>query len=318
MKITVGDTARWLSQNDDYLILTHRRPDGDTLGSAGALVLELRRMGKVAFVLKNLEITSMYAPLVAGLEASEDFSPKFIISVDTASADLLPENAKKFKDNISLCIDHHLSNSINAEYKCVDADRASCGELMYDILTLLCGSLSRDAAGCLYAAVSTDTGCFVYANTTAGSLEIASKLVLAGAQHKQMNKAFFRTKTKSRVKLEAMIFSNMEFHYDGAVAIALITQKMLKEIGADENDLNDVSALAGVVEGVTCAVTLRELAVANVCKISVRTLPGINSNEICARFGGGGHALAAGATVSKSIDDTKAELLMVLEDIFDK
>ena len=314
--MTAGKTANWLANNDDYLILTHRRPDGDTLGCAGALASELRRMGKNAYVLKNPEITSMFADLVSDFIAPDGYEPKHVISVDTASADLLPFNAMPYSEKISLCIDHHISTRINAEFKCVDADRASCGELMYDILIELCGNISPEAAGCLYTAIATETGCFAYANTTAESLKIASKLVQAGAPHKKMNKSYFRTKTRSRVKLEAMIYSNMEFYFDGAAAIVSITQQMLAEIEAGENDLNDISALAGVVEGVTCAVTIRELGSKNVSKVSVRSLPGINSNDICARLGGGGHAMAAGATVAKSIEDTKAEVLLILEEVF--
>ena len=313
--MTALQTATWLRQNDDYLILTHRRPDGDTLGSASALVSQLRHIGKNACMLINHETTSRFIDLVSQYWAPDDYAPKNIISVDAASPELLPDNAADYLGRISLCIDHHISSRIDAERKCVDSSRAACGELVYDILIALCGDITPKTAGCLYAAVATDTGCFVYANTTAESHKIASKLIAAGAPHKQMNKLYFRTKTISRVKLEAMIFSNMDFHFDGMTAIAIVTHQMLKETNANEDDLDDVSALPGVVDGVKCAITIRELK-KRVSKISVRTNQEINANEICARLGGGGHAMAAGATVEKTTDETKAELLSILGEIF--
>jgi phosphoesterase RecJ-like protein len=309
------EAAAWLRQNDDYLIITHRRPDGDTLGSGGALVSELRQRGKSAYMLINHETTSRFIDLVSEYWAPEGYEPKNIISVDTASPELLPENAEEYLNRISLCIDHHISNRINAAQKCVDSSRAACGELMYDILIAFSGKITPKTAGCLYAAVATDTGCFVYANTTAGSHKIASNLISTGAPHRDMNKLFFRTKTISRVKLEAMIFSSMEFHFDGAAAIAIVTHQMLEETNASEDDLDDVSALPGVVDGVICAVTIRELE-KSVCKVSVRTQPEVNANEICSQFGGGGHAMAAGATVEKTSEETRAELLSILEDVF--
>ena len=313
--INIEQTAAWLRQNDDYLILTHRRPDGDTLGSACALVSELRNIGKSAYMLVNHEATSRFLDLAVDYWAPDEYEPKNIISVDTASAELLPDNAAPYADRISLCIDHHLSNRLDASLKCLDSSRAACGELVYDILIALCGKITPITAGCLYAAVATDTGCFVYANTTADSHKIASMLISAGAPHREMNKLFFRTKKISRVKLEAMIFSDMDFHFDGVVAIAIISHKMLRESGANEDDLDDVSALPGVVDGVKCAITIRELK-KNICKISVRTNPEISANGICARLGGGGHAMAAGATVEKTAEEAKAELLLILEEIF--
>ena len=315
MKISVPDTAEWLRRNDDYLILTHRRPDGDTLGCAGALASHLQENGKTAYVLFNEETTDRYLDLVSDFWAPEGFEPKHVISVDTANNDLFGENARRYCKNISLCIDHHVSNTVESDYKCTDAERAACGELVYDILFAFCDKIGPKTAGCLYAAVVTDTGCFAYANTTAQTLEVAAKLIKAGAPHKQMNKIFFRTKTKARVKLEAMIFSGMELYFNEEAAIVTITRAMLSEIGAAEDDLDDISALAGIVEGVKCAVTIRQLA-EKTCKISVRSLPGINSNDICAGLGGGGHAMAAGATVEKTTEEAKAEILLILDDVF--
>ncbi|NLA87267.1 MAG: phosphoesterase RecJ domain-containing protein, partial [Clostridiales bacterium] len=215
-----SETALWLKARDNFLILTHRRPDGDTLGSAAGLARGLAEAGKTAYVLYNPETTARYEKYVQKYWAPDDFQPSCVITVDTASPDLFPVNGDKYTGSIALCIDHHPSNTGYAEFLCVDADKATCGEIIYEILMSLNGGVSAETAASLYVAVSTDTGCFAYSNTTANALRVASNLVDAGAPIGEINKAIFRTKAKSRIQIESMIISGMEFHFDGAVAIA--------------------------------------------------------------------------------------------------
>ena len=315
MTITLNDTVKLIKEFDNFLILTHRRPDGDTLGCAGGLAQGLMDLGKTAYVLPNPETTPRYMQLVEDYLAPENYVPQCIITVDTATLDLLPENALKYADKITLCIDHHSSNPLYAKYTFLDAQCASCGELVYDILIALSGSVSAKTAGHLYAALSTDTGCFAYANTTAKVLHTAAHLIEAGAPHREMNKAFFRTRTRSRVKIESAIFSEMEFCFNGAVAIATITQAMVEQSGVVEDDLDDIASLPGSIEGVVVGITIREFTSERDCKISVRSSPSINSNEICAHFGGGGHAMAAGASVYGTIGEIKERLYSILSEI---
>jgi phosphoesterase RecJ-like protein len=313
--ITLSDTVNRIKESDYFLILTHLRPDGDTLGCAGGLAQGLRELGKTAYVLYNPEVTPRYAHLVEDYLASEDYAPQCIIIVDTATLDLLQKNALEYADKITISIDHHASNTLFAQYTYLDAECASCGELVYDILMELSGSISATTAGHLYAALSTDTGCFTYANTTANVLETAARLIEAGAPHREMNKAFFRTKTRNRVKIEGAIFSDMEFWFDGTVAISVITRAMIEQSGVVEDDLDDIASLPGSVDGVVVGITIRELTSERDCKISVRTSPSVNASEICAFFGGGGHPMAAGASVNATIGEIKEKLKSILGEI---
>lgn len=314
--MTINETVRWLSERDNFLVLTHRRPDGDTLGSAAGLVQGLAEIGKSAYILYNPEATTRYTTYVEKHWAPENYRPSYIISVDTASVEMLPANAASYHDSISLCIDHHPSNTNYAALLCLDASKASCGEIIYEILLKLGDNIGSEAATSLYVAVSTDTGCFAYGNTTANSHRVASELIEAGAPIGEINRELFRKKAKSRILLEAKITDSMAFYYDGAVAISIISNDMMAETGAGENDMDDVAAIPGGIEDVIVGITIRELSGLNDCKVSVRTTPLVDANALCKKFGGGGHSMAAGFTLEKSADYINNMLLDALSTIF--
>ena len=311
--ITFGEAAAWLKIRDGFLIITHRRPDGDALGSAGALAQGLREAGKTAYVLYNPETTPRYMRFVQDYIAPEEYKPDYIIAVDTASYELFPKDDEHY-GVVSLCIDHHPSNTMYAEKTCLYGSRASCGEIVYEILLVLIGKISAKCAGHLYAAVSTDTGCFAFANTTSNTLRVASLLVESGAPHTQLNKLLFRTKSRSRVKIEGMIFSGLEYHFGGTVAISTITKKMVDSIGAVEDDLDDIASIPGSVEGVLVGITIREMTSDHDCKISVRTTQTVDAHAICERYSGGGHAMAAGCVIKKTAKEVKRSLLETMKD----
>jgi phosphoesterase RecJ-like protein len=314
--MTIRETAHWLNQHDHFLILTHRRPDGDTLGCAAGLAQGLRNAGKTAFILHNPETTARYLPYVKTYWAPEGYAPAHIIAVDIASEDLFPLNGKEYLGRVALCIDHHPSNTQYAAQTCLNAEKASCGEIVYALLLALVGGISADIAAALYVAVSTDTGCFAYVNTNADTLRAAADLTDAGAPIGDINRALFRTKAKSRVLLEAMIITNMEFYHDGAVAVVIITRDMMRRAGAGENEMDDVAAIPGAIEGVIAGITIRELTGPGDSKVSVRTTPLVNANALCAHFGGGGHATAAGFSLDASVEETKRRLLEALDELF--
>ena len=305
--LTVKETAALLRQMDDVLILTHIRPDGDTVGCASALCLALRALGKRAYLLPNPGQTRTTAPYFAPCEAPEGFAPKYVVSTDIASLGLLPDNARPYRDRIDLAIDHHPSFERFAKANIVRPEAAACGELIYDILCQL-GPVTAETALPLYVAVSTDTGCFQYSNTTPSTHRVAAALMETGIDFRAVNKIFFRTKSRKRMALEGDMLANMEFYDEGRVAVLKVPVALMEQVGADESDAEDLSALGGQIEGVDCAVTMRELR-PDVWKFSVRTGQRINACSVCARLGGGGHAAAAGATVSGTLEEARAAVL---------
>lgn len=314
-RLSPQEAAALLRRQDHILILTHRRPDGDTTGCAAGLCRALRQLGKTVWLLKNPDMTSINAVYVDGLWAPEDFSPAFVVSVDVAARSLFFPAAEPYIDRIGLAVDHHPSFEDFGEARCVDASRAACGEIVYEICRAL-GEVTPEVALPLYAAVATDTGCFVYANTTANTHQVAAALLETGIDYFAVNKRHFRTKTRRRIAIEAELMGNAEFFHQDRGVFLTIPLSLLARTGADENDLDDISSLAGIIEGVDCGAVLRELKDGE-WKLSLRTGANgrVNATRACGLLGGGGHAMAAGATLHGTLEEVKRQVLDAIDQV---
>ncbi len=304
-----------LKAADDILIITHRRPDGDTAGCAGGLVQALRNIGKNAYVLKNSDATPRYGKLISNFYPNEDFKPQFIVSVDTGDTGLFTENAQIYADKVDLCIDHHRSNSLYAKTSVVFPEYAACGEIIYRVIEQLGTPITAEIAYPIYIAISTDTGCFRYSNTTAHTHEIAALCLKTGIDGGEINREIFETKSRPRFEMERIIFDNIQFYLEGKIAIVQILQSDLQKTGADIDDLDAISALPRQIEGVEVGITLQENK-NNSVKISVRTNKDINAAAICENFGGGGHLRAAGATIDGNIKEALDRIVEVSEAMY--
>ncbi len=302
MKIlTVEETAAWLQERDHFAILTHRRPDGDTLGSGAALCLGLRKLGKTAYLVENPEVTPKYISLVEGITKPNVQEEDTLICVDTASRDLLGD-LRHLADRIALRIDHHGSAESFTPCELVQPERAACGEIIYAILTQLGVALDRAIANALYTAISTDTGCFRFANTTANTFFVASKCAEAGAELFSINQELFITTSLAKLRVQSYLVENARFSQDGRVAVCSLPLAAEREMGATEDDLENVSGFPRSIAGVKIAATIRENP-DGLLKLSVRAVPGYDAAAVCAHFGGGGHKGAAGATFKMTMED---------------
>lgn len=298
--MTVNEAAARLREKDNILIVTHIRPDGDTVGSGSALCGALRKMGKAAFLYPNPQFEDCYPWISEPYVAPADFKHDFVAAVDTADVKMFP---KGFNGPVDLCIDHHPSNTLYAAETCLDPKKASCGEIVLEIIKAARGVVEPDLADYLYVAVSTDCGCFTYGNTTSDTHRAAAELGDAGASIPALNKVLFRTATKERIALEGMIYGSLRYFHQGKTVFAVVTREMLESSGAAEKDCVDLAALPGRVEGAYTSGTLKETEDGS-WKISLRTNGEVNVSDICARFGGGGHAMAAGCCVELPLEQT--------------
>ena len=299
-KLTRSECADILLAHDHYAIVTHRRPDGDTIGSSALLCMGLRQLGKNAHILENPEITPKYKHLHQGLTKSAAEEGDFVVSVDVASSNMLPDC---FKTLIyDLRIDHHGNATSFTPVELVEPGAAACGEIVYWVLQEMGAELDIPMANALYTAVSTDTGCFRYANTTADTFPVASSCAKAGAEVFQINQALFETNSLARLKVQAYMLEHATFLQDGKIAICPLPKAVEVECGANEDDLDNISGFPRTIEGVKLAVTIREEGT-NRVKMSVRAVPGQDAAALCAKFGGGGHKGAAGASMSMSLDE---------------
>lgn len=313
MTVDVAGAAAALQGANDILILSHRRPDGDTAGCAGALCRALRQIGKTVYILENPEITKRYAPLIVPCYPPEGFQPQFVVSTDIAEEKLFPDTAEPYKGKVDLVIDHHRSNIGFGSKNLVRPDAGACAEVLYDVIMALGVKLTTDIAECVYIGVSTDTGCFKFSNTTAHTHAVAAACLTAGIDGGEINRALFETKTMPRFQMERIIFDTMEFYEDGAIAVALLWRADIDRTGADMDDLDSIASLTRQIEGVQIGITLTENKNGTV-KASVRTTKEMDASAICKKCGGGGHIRAAGASFDCGMEQAKAAILKAAQE----
>lgn len=312
--LTKNEAAQWLEERDHFAILTHRRPDGDTIGSAAVLCRGLRQLGKVAHIIENAEITQKYAHLHENLTKKWVEDGDSVVSVDVASPNMLPDSFQSLIGSIGLRIDHHETATSFTECELVEPLAGACAETVYDVLMLMGVALDVPTAEALYTAVATDTGCFRYANTTAHSYRTAAACAETGANLHAITQAIFETNSFRRLKIQSWITENAQFLADGQIAVAAIPLAVELEIGVDEDDMENISGFPRTIEGVKIAVTLREKANGTV-KASVRAVPGCDAAAICAKFGGGGHKGAAGATMHMSLREATEAIITAMPEM---
>jgi len=298
--------AEMLRAADGIMILTHQRPDGDTVGAGFALFHALKALGKRCFV-ANSDSVPPSLRVVSGAERLPvEFEPEFIVAVDAAEPSLLGDLAP-YGERADLCIDHHKSNKRYAKFTLLDEGAASAGEIVYDLLGILGVGMTPEIATALYAALSTDTGCFRYRNNTPKTMRAAAETMEAGAAFGDMNKAFFETVTKERALLLREMYGNMEIFADGRLAVSSVDLH-----DCSEDDYDGLSGELRKIEGVSAAVLLRRTG-ANEYKLSARSNTGFDCSALCAVFNGGGHDGAAGATVTGELADCVARVKAAME-----
>ncbi len=294
MTLTIPEVGHFLKERDNFLIISHRRPDGDTLGSSAALCLGLRALGKSAWVLENPEITPRFRWLHSGLTRTDMPENGTVVTTDVASPGMLPPAASSLK--FDLRIDHHDAATDFTERSYVDPASASCAEIIWEILKEMNCPLDPKIAEALYVGISTDTGCFRYANTTAHTFLAAAACVQAGAEIYRLNQTLFETNSLGRLRIRGWIVDHMALFQGGKVALCAIPFAVEQQLGVNEDDMDNISNFPRTVDGVELAATLRETEQGEV-KLSVRAIPGRDATRVALRFGGGGHKGAAGATI---------------------
>ena len=234
--------------------------------------------------------------------------------VDTAAPGLLPENALPLLPHIGLRIDHHGSATSFTPLEIVDATAGATGDIIYDILMEMGVTLDKPMAEALYTAVSTDTGCFRYANTTPHSYRVAAACMEAGAELFPINQRLFDTNSLAKLRLQGWMAENTRFFAGGKLAVCALPRSVEQAIGVTEDDMDNVSGFPRSIEGVEMAAMLRENADGTV-KLSVRAVPGYDASAVCAHFDGGGHKGAAGATVTLPLRDAATAVAKIMAEM---
>ena len=292
-------------------VFTHQSPDGDTLGCAGALCLGLRALGKEAQYYCADPIPEKYNYMLSAI-APQDFEPDYTVAVDVADGKLLGK-LNPLAPEVDLCIDHHGSNLDWAHETLLDATAGAACEVILQLLQTMQVPIDPSIANCLYTGLCTDTGCFRYSNTTPRTLRMAAELMEAGADASAINLRMFEIKSQSRMMIERLAVETLQYAFDGRAAFMVITREMIAQSGATEGDLEGLAPIPRNIEGVHMGFTLRQRPVGDF-KISVRTDETVDAAAFCRRFGGGGHARAAGCRLSTDAEEIIAQLKDVAAD----
>ena len=295
--LTCPETAALLRQWDKILVMSHASPDGDTLGSASALLRGLSSLGKQVDFLCADPVPEKFSYLFAGLPLG-GFEPAHVMTVDVADKALLGKAPQELVARVELAIDHHGTHVPFAPQRWVEADSAATVELIYALLGELGVELDRAMADCLYTGLATDTGCFRYRNVTPRTHRIAADLLELGAQSGDINQRMFESKSRGQVEAERIAMDSLAFSSQGLVAILEVPYSLFARTGVEENDLDGIASLPREIQGVVLGVTLKEKADGKV-KVSVRANPPADASVLCARLGGGGHQGAAGCSLGQ-------------------
>ncbi len=309
-ELSLKETAKFLKKHDNFVILTHSSPDGDTLGAGYALYYGLKELGKIAGVICADIIPQKYAYFVRETDNVDEDSAT-IIAVDVATKALLGSLEENFGDKVDLCIDHHVSNSRYAKNLYLDSDASATCEIIFELLEIMDVNINDITAKAMYTGIATDTGCFKYSNVTAKTHIIASKLYEYNIDAPNINKIMFDTKSRKLLELERMVLDTAEYHFNNRCILLSVTAEMQEKTGCSGSDLESIAVISRSVEGVIAGISLKQTG-DTTFKVSLRTYPPLNASEICKALGGGGHNAAAGATLEGTLDEVKEQVISVV------
>ncbi|HOJ11988.1 MAG TPA: bifunctional oligoribonuclease/PAP phosphatase NrnA [Clostridiales bacterium] len=299
-------------------VLPHISADGDALGSGLALALALSRTNKNVAVYLEENIPRLYS-FLPGQEMVEVFPesveiPDTAIAIDTGDIERLGKRIELFKKaNNRINIDHHYTNTKFADLNYVCVNSSAVGEIIYQIINMMGFSLDKDISTCLYVAITTVTGGFRYENTTYKTHLIASDLLKSGINIQEISSKVFDSISKEKVKLTGAAISSLELLEDERIAFITVTERMMEETGALEEECEGIINLGRNIYGVEIAALFREKQ--GEVKVSFRSNSDVDVSTIANRYSGGGHKKAAGCTIKGTLHEVKKKILNDMSDI---
>ena len=319
--LTLGMLCNRLSEPKKTLIICHARPDGDAVGSAFALKEILRQIGSEAYCICADEVPKRLKFLTASIQSSSlidsiplDFVPERVITVDTAALSQMGKLESFFGGSVDIMIDHHKVGEPYADYY-IDPHAAATGEIICKIaealLTSKGKSIPLDACKCLYAAISSDTGCFKYSNVTPSTHIAAAGLIKQGIDAAEINRLLFDTKSPARLHAEKVGLDNLSLFMDYRVSAVALDYDEIERLKVDPEEFDAFIDAARLIEGAEVAFSVRRPSPDESFRISMRSMSDVDVSVICAQFGGGGHVKAAGCSINATTKEEAVEAILV-------
>ncbi len=308
-KITKQEAVAFLTERDNFLIFTHNSADADTVGSAIALVIALRTLGKKAVAFNREGIPARLAflkPEDYFVSDLPDTAEHTLVSVDVASPKMLsmPESAYTF----ALSIDHHEINTIGCERLFVCEDYIAAGEIIHEIIGALGVELTQETALPLYAAICSDSGGFRYQATRPETMRTAASLMETGIDHARINRLLFESKTPVEIAVERLGYQKLSMHFDNRFAMVAVTAEELRSVGASDSDTEVLNQIPRQIAGVQASAVIRPKG--DIIKCSLRSNEDINVAALAQTWNGGGHFHAAGFSMKNVTTEQMQKLLL--------
>lgn len=307
-----------LENSNSILILAHKNPDGDAIGSSLSLY--------------NALLNLNYKPDIIILDAPEKFNflPNYneikektnnenydlVIVVDTATLERIGAKENYFENaKLTLNIDHHISNTKYANYNYISDNSPACCQYLYEIYKELNIEITDDVAICLATGLLTDTGGFQYNNVNNKTFEMAYELSKK-IDIPSIYKKVLATKTKEQFELGKIAISRLEFYHNNKIAFTYLKKEDIITNNAKSGDYEGIVNIGREIEGVEISIFEREIDEGY--KVSLRGNGLINVSEIAKKFQGGGHYSAASFETKLSIDEIKEKLIKIISKELEK
>lgn len=291
-----------LTTNKEVAIISHSNPDGDALGSQIALSLALEKLGVQTLLINKDSVPPSFQFLpnrekIKPLDKIDQL-PTVLIFVDCATLDRTGYDTEKLNNDgrVFINIDHHISNDKFANINWVEEKAAATSEMIYDLISLLQVKIDEDIATTLYTGISTDTGSFLYDNTTSTTHQVASDLINKGADISKLRVNFYENTSKGRLNLLKIGLNNLSFAQNDEICWMAFTYSEISNSNALDADGDGLINYVKNISGVEVALVFREIEPGKT-KVSLRSKSWFDVNELAAYFQGGGHARASGCVI---------------------
>ncbi|MFH2011582.1 MAG: bifunctional oligoribonuclease/PAP phosphatase NrnA [Pseudomonadota bacterium] len=301
-----------IKRNKSFLIASHINPEGDAIGSALALAISLKNIGKSVTVFNqdpipwNLQFLPMSNEIIHKIDESHDFDVAFVLDCgDLERVGDGIEVIKKVKKVIN--IDHHMTNTNFGDLILVDPKSSSTAEIIYAVIKGIPAEITYDIALNIYTGILTDTGAFRNSNTNEYSFHVATEMVRVGVDPHSVSEKVYQEMPVARLKLLGLVLNTLEVLDSGRVASVEVTLSMLESSGANPGLTEDMVSYPRSIVGVKVAVLFREMS-ENYYKVSFRSDKDVDVADIAREFNGGGHPSASGGSVAGSLSEVKRKV----------
>lgn len=294
-----------------FLISSHARPDGDSIGSQLAMAYALKSLGKSVRIVNRDPAPPPIQPFpgVGSIEIAEAVEGDFDAAIVMECGHPSRTGVSGLERYPIINIDHHPGNTMFGAINWFDETAAACGEMVFDVIEALGVPLTPEIATHIYVAILTDTGGFHYSHISPRTFDICRRATEAGANPQEVARLVYDSSTLGRLRLMGAILSRLELEAEGRLALVQISQQMLRDTGGSLEDSEGLINLALTVKEIE-AVAFFKQAEADVYRVSMRSKGDVDVGGVAKHFGGGGHKNAAGCTMQGRYDDIR---MLVLE-----